>query len=56
MIGNKTDMEERREIQTSVGREYAESVGAIFVETSAMTNKGESGVCVRRSRMTIYGF
>lgn len=41
IIGNKSDMEDRREIKTAAGREYAESVGALFVETSAMTNKGK---------------
>jgi len=40
IIGNKNDMDDRREVKAVSGREYADSVGALFVETSAMTNKG----------------
>lgn len=35
LIGNKTDVKNRREVQTSVGREYAKSKGYQYYETSA---------------------
>ena len=35
VCGNKYDMRESRKIETESAREYAESVGAVYVETSA---------------------
>jgi Ras-related protein Rab-1A len=35
LIGNKTDLEERRIVSTEAGREYAKIMGIDFVETSA---------------------
>lgn len=35
LIGNKSDLEEKREVQTEEGRELANTLGINFVETSA---------------------
>ena len=40
LIGNKCDLEEHRQVTTEEGRSYAESINAIFVETSAKENTG----------------
>lgn len=39
IAGNKCDKSDQREVQEEVAEEYAGSVEAIFVETSARTNK-----------------
>lgn len=36
-VGNKTDMEDKRAVQTEDGAKYAESEGLLFFETSAKT-------------------
>jgi len=41
VVGNKIDLEEKRKIPTEKGKEYANSLGALFVETSAAQDKGE---------------
>ncbi|KAH3765283.1 rab family protein [Pelomyxa schiedti] len=40
IAGNKKDLTERRVVPTSVGAEYAKSIGAVFSETSALNNEG----------------
>lgn len=35
LIGNKSDLEEKREVKTEEGRELAEKLGIKFIETSA---------------------
>ena len=40
IIGNKTDMADEREIPTSTGQEFAQSVRALFTETTAKDSKG----------------
>jgi len=35
IAGNKCDLEDQRDQPTAAGREYAEEIGALFVETSA---------------------
>eukprot|EP00794_Sanderia_malayensis_P018745 gene18745-20634_t len=37
IAANKCDRSVEREVQTETGKEYAEGIGAIFVETSALT-------------------
>ena len=40
LIGNKCDLEEHRQVTTEEGKSYAESINAIFIETSAKENTG----------------
>ncbi|KAI6657920.1 Ras-related protein Rab-22A-like [Oopsacas minuta] len=40
LIGNKSDLDEHRQVTTEEGKEYADSINAIFVETSAKENTG----------------
>eukprot|EP01137_Pigoraptor_chileana_P035353 Opistho-2@29226 len=37
IAGNKSDLEAQRQVQTETAQEYAESIDAIFSETSALT-------------------
>ncbi|GCA64146.1 small GTPase superfamily, Rab type, partial [Kipferlia bialata] len=37
ICGNKTDMEDKREVDGAVARAYANEIGAIYLETSAKT-------------------
>ena len=38
LLGNKTDLEEQRQIEPEVGAEYAAERGYMFMETSCFTN------------------
>lgn len=40
VLGNKCDLSEEREVQTDDAQEYAAGIGAMFYETSALTNEG----------------
>lgn len=46
LVGNKCDLEAKREIQSSVGKETAKSWGIPFLETSA---KKDINIQVRAS-------
>ena len=46
VIGNKTDLQEAREITPSDGQRLAEASGAYFMETSAKINEGD---CVEKA-------
>ena len=38
LIGNKSDLEEKREVSYEQGKEFADTYGMKFIETSAKTN------------------
>lgn len=38
VVGNKADLEDKREVQKEKGKELADSFNAPFLETSAKTN------------------
>eukprot|EP00045_Choanoeca_perplexa_P023021 m.11645 g.11645 ORF g.11645 m.11645 type:complete len:207 (+) comp9867_c0_seq1:167-787(+) len=40
IAGNKADLEDRRQVTLKEGKEYATSVGALFLETSALKSTG----------------
>ena len=43
LVGNKCDLESKREVAKQSGMDYAKSIGAKYYETSALTN--ENGKC-----------
>jgi len=40
VLGNKCDLEDQRQVDPKHGQEYATSIGALFFETSALSNAG----------------
>jgi small GTP-binding protein len=46
LIGNKTDMDEQRQVGTAEGEDFARENGLLFMETSARTNEND---CVLRA-------
>lgn len=50
VCGNKSDMEDKREVSKEDAQAYANEIGAIFAETSAKQNKGVSDVFMELSR------
>ncbi|XP_028391902.1 ras-related protein Rab-22A-like [Dendronephthya gigantea] len=50
IAGNKCDLEDQREIATESAREYAESVEAIFAETSALSARNVQELFIEISR------
>ncbi|XP_070546754.1 uncharacterized protein [Ptychodera flava] len=40
VLANKSDLVEHRKVTTEEGRSYANNIGALFFETSALTNQG----------------
>ncbi|XP_064644969.1 ras-related protein Rab-31-like [Lineus longissimus] len=40
LLGNKCDLEDQREVEKTVALDYAASIGAIYFETSALSNEG----------------
>lgn len=50
IAGNKCDLEDQREISTDSAREYAESVEAIFAETSALSSRNVQELFIEISR------
>lgn len=40
VLGNKCDMKDQRQVPSDEGLHYAASIGALFFETSALTNEG----------------
>lgn len=41
LVGNKNDLEESRQVNVKDAQEYADSIGALFHETSALKNVGK---------------
>ena len=41
LVGNKSDLEESRQVNVKDAQEYADSIGALFHETSALKNIGK---------------
>lgn len=41
LLGNKSDLESGRKVSTADASEYANSIDALFFETSALKNTGE---------------
>ena len=41
LVGNKTDLDERRDVPTLKGEDLAEARGTGFIETSAYSNRGD---------------
>ena len=39
LVGNKCDLESKREVDKQIGMDYAKSIGAKYYETSALTNE-----------------
>lgn len=50
IAGNKCDLEDQREVSTEHAKEYAESVEALFAETSALSSKNVQGLFIEISR------
>ena len=47
IIGNKSDLEDQRQVSRSSGEEFAHSLGAMFFETSALDDEGIKFVYAR---------
>lgn len=41
VVGNKTDLSDRRQVSREKGEEFAHQIGAMYTETSAADNTGE---------------
>ena len=50
ICGNKSDLEDKREVSTAEARAYADEIGALFLETSAKLNKNVQDLFVDISR------
>jgi GTPase SAR1 family protein len=50
ICGSKSDLAARREVDPADARAYAESIGAIFIETSAKDNRNVKELFVDLSR------
>ena len=50
IAGNKSDLEEKREVPASQARAYAEEIGALFIETSAKEDTNVSDLFIQISQ------
>lgn len=55
LVGNKCDLEEKRQVSYEQGKEFADNHGMKFIETSAKTsfNVGDSFVTMTKEIITI---
>ena len=53
--GNKTDLEPLREVPTQTASDYADGIGALLFETSALANVGILDAFAAISRVCNYG-
>jgi len=51
LIGNKADLDSRRQVSTEEGERFAKENGLIFLETSAKTNFNVEQAFLQTSRM-----
>lgn len=54
LVGNKNDLEESREVNVKDAQEYADSIGALFHETSALKNVGKDTLSLSGCMFSIY--
>ena len=40
VVGNKCDLQDGRQVETSAAEDYADSIDSLFFETSALKNTG----------------
>ena len=40
VVGNKCDLQDGRQVETSAAQDYADSIDSLFFETSALKNTG----------------
>jgi GTPase SAR1 family protein len=53
LIGNKCDLESKRQVTTEEGAKFAEDHGLTFLETSAKTAENVEAVCIARWWLTL---
>ncbi len=46
VLGNKCDLKDQRQVSSDEGVQYAASIGALFFETSALTNEGKRNTII----------
>jgi hypothetical protein len=50
LLGNKSDLDDVREVDRNTAVDYAASIGAIYFETSALSNEGVYRVAFKDGR------
>ncbi len=56
IAGNKSDLEEKREVQASQAKAYADEIGALFIETSAKEDTNVSDLFISISTSYLSSF
>lgn len=54
IAGNKSDLEEKREVQASQAKAYADEIGALFIETSAKEDTNVSDLFISISTLKYF--
>lgn len=47
VLGNKCDLRQERKVSEEEAQEYAASIGALYYETSALTNEGQTSSMIQ---------